>query len=82
MCNKWSNKCYYGTTAALELFGEGRPSQPDPYKASEICNLDRFIVTSVQHFPLSLNYDIHFRSSAIPDVDNISTVLTFLDLKG
>lgn len=77
-----SNKCYYGTTAALEPFGESWPSRPDPYSASEIRNLDRFIVTSVQHFLLSLNYDIRFISLAIPDVDNISAVLTFLDLKG
>jgi len=77
-----SNKCYYGTTAALEPFGESWPFRPYPYSASEICNLDRFIVTSVQHFSLSLNYDIRFISPTIPDVDNFSAVLTFLDLKG
>lgn len=77
-----SNKCYYGTTAALEPFGEGWRSRLDLYSASEIRNLDHFIVTSVQHFSLSLNYDICFISSAIPNVDNISAVLNFLDLKG
>lgn len=59
------------------ICGASRSSQPDPHRASEIRNLERFIDTSVRRFASSLNYDICFISSPIPDVYNISAVLSF-----